>query len=208
MPPNSRQRGKNSLIITTESGQQQGDFLFFLFFFFSKQRCKRIRSKQFFPRKSVMGLQGKLSLCCLLFIIWSLAISVGSPKKVRVSEHKNPDNDEVDSKSTILFKTPESTTDPYNVVYVKIPKCASSTTGGVIRTIGYNRNITSDRQLPPQYRPPGALVDKFASYNSRRERLQFWRQTITEPFLLATHDANVQYSYLYPVREPSMNEVL
>ena len=38
--------------------------------------------------------------------------------------------------------------DLFNIAFNKIPKCASSTTGGILRTIAHRRNFTPDTAFP------------------------------------------------------------
>ena len=108
---------------------------------------------------------------------------------------------EVDYNPTTLFMKPWNKTDRYNVVYTKVPKCASSTTAGAIRTIGYNHNITSDQEFPKPYTNPKSLLKRLRNYKSTTERLKFWRETMPQPFLLAMHEGSLEYFYLADVRE-------
>ena len=82
----------------------------------------------------------------------------------------------------------------FNIVLNKVPKCASSSLGGVARTIGHYHGMYTDLQM----RETGLLntstlfAEKFFDNYTASEAAE----RLNEPFLLATHQAKDQWKQL------------
>ena len=90
----------------------------------------------------------------------------------------------------------------FNLVLNKVPKCASSSVGGVVRTIAHYRDMTNEQAMLKRHLLRGSAWEQARFTSKALLRIGHRRNNhgknsgFPEPFVLATHSAKQQWRSL------------